>query len=910
VVAIDANAAYAQPRDRQGLSLAPVSPGPGVTARDYLRGFTDEELAAARKAFPEREDPPIGPPIPRQVKVTGHVFVDANRNGKVDGGEQRLPDVMVSDGERVARTGRDGAFSFSFPLPAETHHRFVFVTRPTGYASTNPFFLRIPFDERGTEYVAAFGFVEDQNARRDTFSFVTTSDTQFSELEWMIPTAKDYAQMTGGPEPPAFLVTAGDLTDGGSHYHWDMYDFIRGSSKVPVYDGFGGHDGSLGRGQESTRNYEARIGPAHYSFDYGGVHFIHLITELNYLQPEARKRQAAWLAADFKALLPGTPVIAISHYPLPSDWFDQRKAEGVRMIGQISGHYHIVMAGSRNGVPVMSSSPVRPDWAAYGRPYRRVLVSPQGVTSDVRIAGQYQRLEVLAPGPSAVRGAQPLVVLAYDSVDTVKKVTARITSPKGVAQSIDLTRRGGWSWHGRFAPADAGQWRIELHATDTTGKVWQRTQAITVGNTRMAVAEPTTDFPWILAGEPARRVKQGPEGALYPLWVTHTGSVHVRHASPVVSGGRVYVAITNPNAGNPGAGVLCLDARTGREVWRATTPMGDIPGPVTVHNGRVYAITGQGWVAAFDAATGKPVWQTPLSENYRQGRPLSTNYTSPVPTERGILISEPTLAPIGEPNRAPVLLNYETGQMVQLEGHKSVERYSPDVSAYRGIVYSGQRLFRYARSVASWKTLWESEDEIRHTSAAVLAGGKLFYTGCCGLSNFKPPPRAPGTRPIRPPIGTVDPQRANLVRAVDAASGKLLWETPLRNPATHNAEQANATPAVWDDLLVVNGAEPVGLDAATGKERWGLKYSQDPARYERSQRQVLGGSSSPLVAGSRAFFGHDDTSLRAVNKAGRVEWEYRIGTAVNTSPVVSGNLLFVHDYAGNLWCFAPGRPAD
>ena len=133
------------------------------------------------------------------MKVSGHVFVDANRNGQPDGGERRLPDVMVSDGERVARTGQDGAFSFSFQIPAETHHRFVFVTRPTGYASTNSFFLRIPFDAPETEYVAAFGFVEDPKARRDSFSFVTTSDTQFSEVEWMIPTAKDYAQMTGGP---------------------------------------------------------------------------------------------------------------------------------------------------------------------------------------------------------------------------------------------------------------------------------------------------------------------------------------------------------------------------------------------------------------------------------------------------------------------------------------------------------------------------------------------------------------------------------------------------------------------------------------------------------------------------------------------------------------------------------------
>jgi hypothetical protein len=31
---------------------------------------------------------------------------------------------------------------------------------------------------------------------------------------------------------------------------------------------------------------------------------------------------------------------------------------------------------------------------------------------------------------------------------------------------------------------------------------------------------------------------------------------------------------------------------------------------------------------------------------------------------------------------------------------------------------------------------------------------------------------------------------------------------------------------------------------------------------------------------------------------------------VNTSPTVSGNLLFVHDYVGNLWAFAPGRRAE
>ena len=192
----------------------------------------------------------------------------------------------------------------------------------------------------------------------------------------------------------------------------------------------------------------------------------------------------------------------------------------------------------------------------------------------------------------------------------------------------------------------------------------------------------------------------------------------------------------------------------------------------------------------------------------------------------------------------------------------------------------------------------------------MLARGKLFYTGCCYLTGARKARTRGSPRPPAVPLGTVDPERTNLVRAVDAASGKIVWETPMRNPAKNFLDNANSTPAAWDDLLLVNGAEPMALDTATGQERWGLKYSQDPGRYERSQRQTLGGSSSPLIAGSRAFFGHDDTSLRAVDKAGRVEWEYRLGTAVNTAPLVSGNLLFVHDYAGNLWCFAPSRPTE
>ena len=105
-----------------------------------------------------------------------------------------------------------------------------------------------------------------------------------------------------------------------------------------------------------------------------------------------------------------------------------------------------------------------------------------------------------------------------------------------------------------------------------------------------------------------RRITGGLVAPLYPLWVKHTGSTHVLFNSPVVSKDRVYVSIGNPNAGTPGTGVLCLDVAKGKQIWRSTSPMGDIRGPVSVHDGIVYAITGEGWVAAYGADNGKLLW--------------------------------------------------------------------------------------------------------------------------------------------------------------------------------------------------------------------------------------------------------------------------------------------------------------
>ena len=827
-----------------------------LSIRDLLRGFSDAELAEAKKAVPHRPEPSLPAAVPREVTVCGRVFADTNGNGQLDAGEQGLPAVSVTDGEKILRTNEKGDYTFTFQITESPHCRFIVVTRPSGYKPTNSFFYRVGFADDRPKYEVNFGLGDDPLSRRDKFSFITNADSQFNTTEQMIALAKDYAQFTSTPGGPAFLATAGDLTADGTHFQWDMFDRVSGASKIPVYHGFGGHDGNDLR---STVNYELRIGPPYYSWDYGGVHFIQFVTETQYLGDQAR-RQDTWLRTELEGLGRDTPLIVITHYPLGAGWFRNCLDKKTKLLCQVGGHHHEIQVGSAYGIPVLLSSPARGmDWGAYSRIWRWVHVAPQGIKTELRVGGQYKRLEVVAPGPTAALGPQPLVLLAYDTARVVRSLRCRITGPDGRVHAPKLAKQGDLSWHGIFTPNQTGPWKLELEATDVTGDVWRRQHSVRVAQAKTAAPQPGEDFAWVCAGSTPRRVAQGPGADLYPLWVKHTGSVHVLHASPVVANGRVYVAVTNPNAGTPGAGVLCLDAKTGKELWRAKSPQGNLRGPVTVHKGIVYALSNEGWIASWCAESGRLLWSRPLKSAYEHGRTFSMLYTPPVPTPHGLLVSDY--------NKPQYLLDYDSGkQLAQFDA--TVSPYASFPAVFDDVLYCTCRGGNIALKVPSGEVLWKTSEPSRTTSGGAMADGKFLYTTWTGL------------------------------KAVEPSTGKTLWETPVANVGNQRP-----LPVVWDDLVLVNGTDFVAVDLKTGKRRWTVACAQDRDRFLRSRRQAMAGSSWPIVAATLAYFGHDDTSLRAVDHEGKVVWEHRLGTPIKTAPAVCGNLLFVHDYAGNMWCF-------
>ena len=90
-----------------------------------------------------------------------------------------------------------------------------------------------------------------------------------------------------------------------------------------------------------------------------------------------------------------------------------------------------------------------------------------------------------------------------------------------------------------------------------------------------------------------------------------------------MTGGRVFVTDRQNDAGTER--VLCLDEKTGKEIWQHAYPCSYAglmypAGPrctPTVHQGKVYALGAMGDLFCLDTADGKVVWEHHLMKDYQ-----------------------------------------------------------------------------------------------------------------------------------------------------------------------------------------------------------------------------------------------------------------------------------------------------
>lgn len=102
---------------------------------------------------------------------------------------------------------------------------------------------------------------------------------------------------------------------------------------------------------------------------------------------------------------------------------------------------------------------------------------------------------------------------------------------------------------------------------------------------------------------------------LQPVWALATGATNGHEAPAVVNGGVMFVS-------TPGNQVLAIEAKTGRLLWRYRRPIPEdavVMHPtsrgVALYGDKVYLPANEGVLVALDARTGKEAWTVNVGEN-------------------------------------------------------------------------------------------------------------------------------------------------------------------------------------------------------------------------------------------------------------------------------------------------------
>lgn len=346
--------------------------------------------------------------VPAPVRVSGVVFEDRNGNGRRDAGEAGIAGVSVSDQVSVVATDSAGMFAIE-----AAGYGVVFVTQPTGYLTSGPFWRRV---ESGV--VLAFPLVPIAAARE--FTFVHASDTHISDAT--LPRMQRLRAMVDSLQP-AFVIISGDLVrdalrvgEAEARGYYELFERELARFTVPVYTVPGNHEifgierhrslVSPAHPLYGKRMYRAMRGPNYYSFAYGGVHFLGLDTvdydDLQY-HGHVDSLQLVWLAQDLARRAPGMPVVTFNHIPLVSaapmiDGYDEESVAPtlIRLRGRTTFRHAV-----RNADAVVRVLGPSLEIALGGHMHRREFVRLETATGTLRFA---QTAAVVGP----VRGNGPL----------------------------------------------------------------------------------------------------------------------------------------------------------------------------------------------------------------------------------------------------------------------------------------------------------------------------------------------------------------------------------------------------------------------------------------------------------------------------------------------------------------------
>ncbi len=350
-----------------------------------------------------------------------------------------------------------------------------------------------------------------------------------------------------------------------------------------------------------------------------------------------------------------------------------------------------------------------------------------------------------------------------------------------------------------------------------------------------------------------------PEAGPKQLWKISVGP---GASSMAVSRGRLY---TVGNISDKDI-VYCLDAETGKEIWRYSYPCpldarqfeGGPAVTPTVDDNHVYTLSHEGDLFCLDAASGKVVWSKNLPKDFDGRRPRWGYAGSPVIVDKLLIVDA------GGRGTSTVALDKLTGDLVWKAGQDDASYGAPIAFEYGGkkCVALFNAFGLVVREVATGAEVarhpWKTSYDVNATTP-IVAGDKIFIAS--GYS------------------------KGGALIQLDSTGPQVLWQTK-------NMRNQFATCVLWKgNLYGFDDSTLTCLDFASGDVQW--------------KQQGLGKGTVVLAGGRLVVL--SETGELVIANAAPVKFKELARASVLTgrcwvAPVLSDGKIYCRNNAGDLVC--------
>jgi len=799
---------------------------------------------------------------------TGRVFIDKNGNGIFDKGESVLPNVMVSDGLNVVKTGTDGSFS----LPGHEKERFIFITTPSGYKTNNKHY--IPIGQETRSYNFGVQPYKGGIGNDGSHKFIHIADTEIFNTEghedW-VNNVRNYAQN----ENAAFIMHTGDIC-----YEKGMNEHIKlmntGNMGIPMFYGIGNHD--LVEGEYGEKLFETIYGPVFYSFDVGSTHYIMTPMSHGDYQPSYTKEDVYhWLKNDLRHVPVGKPVIIFNHDLLTHNdkfLFGINDTEVIDLNAHnlkawIYGHWHINYMKKQGNVTTICTGTLDKGGIDHSTSAFRVIdVDRKGnVSSRLRYTYINKHIEIASPGtdgfPILISGAVPLTVNTYHSDSPTKEVSYTcMVDGKKLFTNRKMTQMTDWSWKDMIYLTHKPIGKtvtIKATATFRNGEKAEKEIRFTYNN-RADLVNLDENWDNLLGNAQHTGVSSSPlPSPLEMVWTSNVGA-NIYMASPVIHKGKIYVASVDEDLKGKSY-IYALESQTGRELWKYPVN-NSIKNTIVMEDSAVYAQTAEGSLYAIKTVDGSLKWGTQLHVN---GLPALIE---------GLVISDGVI--YAGTGNGLCALNARNGKVLwENKDWQQGEGTTSTLTAGKGMLISS----------VQWRGLYGNDAE---------TGKMKWHINKNGITNRGATPA------LHNGLLYVISSKSLFIIEAETGNTVVRKEFPFSVDVT-------STPLLTDNSIIFGSVDNglIAVDRETLDLRWqhltGNALIQT-APYTRKASKTI--ETSPVLAGNTVYFGASDGNLYGIDKeSGEQTWKHTMGSPLFASVAISGNTLIAVDFGGNVYAF-------